>query len=258
MAKADPARDRLGERRAAGRRAGVTLVEVLVVIAIIGVLISVLLPSLMGARSAAHSTVSLANLRTVGGVLAQYAAAYKEAYPYAKEGVTYPHGCDGIQISFGHWQTAYQWPAVTQAVAPWREFAASLLSPRAMREFDDDTCGWPTSYAYSNSFIARPELWQPGATADARLLGPTFVHDVSFASSKVVMWDREVPYLPQPPAYTGPDAAVPTPTLFADGHGGLRVPAKAAAAQPNPFMPDAFQGQARLHNTLGGVRGRDY
>jgi hypothetical protein len=158
-------------------------------------------------------------------------------------------------IGFGHWQMSIQWPAVVYDVAPWPEYAPAFISPRARRT--DSDCGWPTSYAYSSSFIARPDVWRAGSQPNPRLLSATFTHEVQFPSSKVLAWDWELAYIPRSLKRSGPDLDEATPMLFADGHGAMRIPAAGADPSPNPF-PGALYPAARLHNTPDGVYGRDY
>jgi prepilin-type N-terminal cleavage/methylation domain-containing protein len=66
------------------QRRAFTLIELLVVIAIIGLLASLLLPALAGARKNAQNTVGQANLRSMMGILATWAADNKSQYytPY--------------------------------------------------------------------------------------------------------------------------------------------------------------------------------
>jgi prepilin-type N-terminal cleavage/methylation domain-containing protein len=63
---------------------GFTLVELLVVIGIIAVLIGILLPVLGRARAAANQAACMANLRTLGQLLNNYAAEFKGSLPYGR------------------------------------------------------------------------------------------------------------------------------------------------------------------------------
>jgi prepilin-type N-terminal cleavage/methylation domain-containing protein len=84
--------------------AGFTLVELLVVIGIIALLVAMLLPALNKARKAAQSVQCLANLRTMGQVMQEYAAENNGAiiggavttgltfYPQLHEGPTLVNG----------------------------------------------------------------------------------------------------------------------------------------------------------------------
>jgi len=70
-------------RRTGVRRSGAfTLIELLVVIALIALLIGILLPALGAARNSARTTKCLANVRTIGQALSQYADANKGNLPH--------------------------------------------------------------------------------------------------------------------------------------------------------------------------------
>lgn len=231
-----------------------TLIEVLVTIGVIGVLLAILIPVLAGGRSTAQRTASLANLRTIGQLVQSYTEQYNETYPWATGGV---NGCN-IKMQFlPVWQMALLWPVAMHEVMPPRDLVPIVLAPGARREGDQQACGQPPSYEYSASFLARPETWDGRTAASDTLLRGVTLGMVTHPSSKALMWEWELPYKSEEPRKSGPDLDEPTPMLFVDGHARARTPSEAAEAARNPF-PDAFKPTARLHNTAGGVRGRDY
>lgn len=235
-------------------RRAFTLIEILVTIGIIGVLIAILIPVLAGGRSTAQRTASLANLRSIGQLVHAYTEQYNETYPWATSGI---NGCDIPMGFLPVWQLARQWPVAMHEVIPPRELRPITLAPGARREGPDQNCGHPPSYEYSASFLARPQAWDGRGVADESLLRGVTTGMVAHPSSKVMMWDWELPYQTKEPRKVGPDLDEPTPMLFVDGHGKARAPSEATQAVANPF-PDAFAPTARLHNTPDGVRGRDY
>lgn len=233
---------------------GFSLIEVLVTIGIIGVLLAILIPVLAGGRSTAQRTASLANLRSIGQLVHAYTEQYTETYPWATGGI---NGCD-IKMQFlPVWQMHLLWPVAMHEVIPPRELARMTLSPGARRDGAQRDCGQPTSYHYSQSFLARPETWSGRSAADESLLRGVTIGMVIHPSSKALMWDWELPYKKEEPRRAGPDLDEPTPMLFADGHGAARTPSQASTPVENPFA-DSFSRTARLHNTADGVRGRDY
>jgi hypothetical protein len=229
------------------------------VIGVLALALSILLPALGRARIAGRGTGSAANLHTLSQVMEVYSATYAGAYPCTAEGRLYPMGCKGISLGFGYWDVRTFWPVVMTDFLQWEDAVATYVSPNARERIDASTCGWPTSYAYSNSFVGDPSLWSGSAAPQEALRRATFTHQVLFTSEKVLLWDREPPVRADAvaSAYSGVDLAVSTFVAFVDGHVAAHSPADASPAIQNPLLPPPY-GAMRLHNTLSGVRGADY
>lgn len=237
-----------------GRR-GFSMIELLVTIGVIGVVMAILLPALSGGVGTARRTASLANLRTIGQLVQQYADQSADAYPWTRRGVD---SC-GIPVQFSPiWQMSTHWPLAMGGVIDMAQLRGVMLSPGARR--DDDTavrpCIEPPSYTYSNSFLADPRVWSGEGVADDSLVRAVTLGMVAYPSSKALMWDWELPYVRRELRRAGPDLDERTPMLFADGHGAEHLPSAATEAVDNPFVDGV--PLKRLHNTRNGVRGRDY
>jgi prepilin-type N-terminal cleavage/methylation domain-containing protein len=255
-------------------RRAFTLIELLVCIGIVGILLALLLPALAHARQGARETVSLSNLRQVGLLFTQYTADQR-TYPYRARGTPvpgvhdnpppdaiytgwWPEGC--IIATTDHWAHAWMWPGLAVPIPEWPDSYRTWLSPGSETSLPDDPFGdihEPmdlVSFVYSNSFVARPELFREGAPADEALLGAVRPDEVSFPSSKVVLWDRHLAYRVKEPAIIGEHYGAPTPMSFADLHSAVHDP-NAAPAITNPLRGGLA---TPLHGTPEGVRGRDY
>lgn len=242
-------------------RRGVTLLEVLAVIAIVGVIFALALPAIGAARERAGAMRSLSNLRQIAGAFEGYIRDY-QTYPFGQQGRLYASKYLGEPgETFPHFEFDIAWPVLMQGHAPWDEFWKVMSSPgkatHALRAGES----FPTSYIYSNSFLARPELWS-GRTGDytESLLRPVTPADVRYPSQKVLMWDGVVAYLRDPRPlddWTG-FVADPTPMLFVDGHARDHRVAQATDPVINPLRKQHPGGWIKLSNTRDGAAGRDY
>jgi len=264
------------ELRRAARR-GVTLLEVLVAIAVIAVLLGITLPALRGARTAAGQVESVSNARTVASAMLAYADAFgRWPFAYANQsapGAPRPDGVRPGTIAFptippgsfigtgDHWQHATLWPGLVALVAPWEEHLHAWLSPGRYDDTieeqtkDGQFIGAEVSYLYSTSFIATPALWSGSATADQSLVAPTRPEDVASPANKVLVWDGDLAYRPERSQRFEGHWLAPTPMAFVDGHAAVHHPLDAAPGVANPLNNNS---SVRLHNTPGGVLGRDY
>ncbi len=257
-------------------RSAFTILEVLVVIGIIGILIAILVPALGKARQASRQTQSMANARTIALTFDQYSEQYN-AYPYAKQGVPHPNlpdeqpgpdiilvpwWPDGVVIGIDdHFATELLWPGIVSNYASWPENYPVWVSPGLPTDlseidpFDVDIEDM-VSYRYSNSFVAKPQLWAENPTdIHENMLAAVAPHEVTFPSNKVMLWDTHLAWLPDTPESDNGIYLAPTPMAFADQHADIRNPADAEPTVANPLR-DGYD--APLHNTRDGVHGRDF
>ena len=185
----------------------------------------------------------------------QYAEQSKSLLPFAAPNSIFElPGRAGI--GWGFWQMYNNWPVVLAA-------ASLLTSPddplvRSPALSPTTTTGGERSlshgvYLYSNTMIARPELWRPGALPEERLKAPVGLHEVLYPSRKVILWDAWPLY---GWARTEPIPGTPGPMAFVDGHVAVLRTADASEPVQNPFWGTG--GPERLMTTLDGARGVDY
>jgi prepilin-type N-terminal cleavage/methylation domain-containing protein len=250
-----------------------TLIELLVVIAIIALLIAIILPALGGARTTARQTLSISNVRSIGQTFMMYADTHRTyPFPGQVENVDapvpddiysyqwYPDGV--IMATTEVWQVSTLWPALVSSITPWEEAYSTWVSPgrdKALPTLDFITTDVdPTdvvSYEYSNSFLASHRNWSGNATADQTLIGPVRPDEVTYTSSKVMLWDRHLTYQTDQPKIVEGHYDAKTPMVFADQHAEALNPLDAKEGTPNPLNQTDIR---RLHNTPDGARGRDY
>lgn len=275
-------------QKSSGGRRGFTLIEVLVVIGVIAVLVALLLPALRGARGAAMQTVALANVRSVGQVMAVYGGEH-DRHPYRGLG-EYPSRLTEIFEGFepqpgvamylwyprgvligtsGHFEQAWLWPSIVLDLEDWPEHWETWVSPSKDRplpthadfEFSENNpVADQISVRYSNAFVARPEFFGERRGSDPaawdRLLRPTRPSEVRYPSAKVMLWDNDLSYRTDKVLERVEGVLdAQTPMAFADGHGAVRNPAEASEHAGNPL---ADGGGKRLADTKDGVLGRDY
>lgn len=232
-------------------------------IGVIGVILAIALPILMSARSSAGQVKSLSNLRQIGIVFGQYAEAHQDAYPAVEPEKTYRISIRGdLLASFSgppaRWVTAHRWPAVVRETLDIEDHAPVWISPGV----DEDARLQPdidfrTSYHYSHSFVARPELWDLEVEPDPSMLADVRTGEVAQPARKVILWDQELAYLTERSRRAPGEDRAPRPMLFADIHAEPKNAIKATPPVVNRLNTDDSR-EDRLHNTPQGVLGFDY
>jgi len=241
-------------------RTGFTVTELLVSVGVIGVLIGILLPALLRTRDAGRGVVCLANLRGVVQTLDHYRFHHQDEYPFAQRGTPFPTDPErhGFVTTSNHWDLEIHWPALVQKTAPWREHFGSWVCPGSERKpgapweparFSGVLVIGGSSYRYSNSFVARPELWDGRTAAVDALLRPTRGSEVRSPSRKAIFYDHEMAHV------SGQMARESRPVAFPDGHAALRRIRDARHPVPNPLKGGTAE---RLHDTPRGVLGWDF
>lgn len=239
----------MGNRREARSVSGLTVIELLVSIGTVAILLSLLLPPLAGARSSARQIASSSNLRQISSTIAMYAKDSDDLYPAIIEGRMYQIG-NSMSIGYPYWQINTVWPGVIYDYLPFDETPEVFISPGSRRN------AYPSSYVYSTSFVGSPLLWRPGSAALPEYEHGQRTSDVAFSSSKALLWDNELSYLPREPERIGGDLAEGAPIAMADGSVQVLIPASANTPVPNPLWHPS--DPRRLHDTENGVKGLDY
>lgn len=233
-------------------RLSFTLIECLVTISIVAILLAIAIPSLGSARRASRVAGSLSNLHQIGAMLAVYANQNRDAFPATTDGQAYAID-DSMKIAYPYWQIYFTWSAVVTPGLSLREGAGIYISPFSVRQTPKSP--WPPSYSLSTSVVGAPKLWTvEGVPGKLMEIGQTH-GAVRFPSMKALAWDLEMPSPQGQPQFSS-DQTFAVPMLMADASGSSRTPAHAAAAFPNPN--DNPVRSLRLHNTPGGVEGRDF
>jgi prepilin-type N-terminal cleavage/methylation domain-containing protein len=254
---------------------GFSLIELLIAIGIIGILISLALPALGKARLAARQTQGLANIRSVSISFEQYAGQF-QSYPFiqpgaeiqAPGGIKLPAqpgfiGCEWIRpgaflMSSDPFDMEWMWAGVMAKFMPVESAYPTWVSPglpTRLPEGDEIEAREQISIRYTNSFVARPDLFKPGAKDDLKNIAPVRSGEVLYPSSKVMLFDAHLAYLTKRPKIRDNHYDENTPMGFADGHAEARNPLSATEGVPNVMRGNR---NIRLHSTPDGVRGKDF
>lgn len=272
------------------RAPGFSLGDLLVCIGVVCVVVALLVPAVGKARASAKQTRALANVRAVAQLFDQYARAQRW-YPFRAPGdfpdagvSDYAPEPDALAVRWwpgraviattDHWDHARLWPAIVVPLAEWPARHEAWVSPGlaadlpTLDDFGADRDG-PSpieriSLRYANGFVARPALWTERALPrePGSLIAPTAPYDVRFPDRKVIIWDAHLAYVAEPLGRAGGHLRAQTPMAFTDGHGALNQPGDALEAVANRLRsgagPAARPNPMTLHDTRGGVLGRDY
>ena len=238
---------------------------------VLSVLVAITASALARARESADRTLSLSKLRDLSTRFGVYYSEYRDTFPYSTSDTRHPmpYGGPGAASGFGHFQIDIQWPELMpDLMAAAHSPSAAHLAPKATLRRPPLFSGpgvepfWPSSsYSYGLSFVADPAVWLPSTIPSDTLLRAVKVHEAVFPARKVLLWDRDTPYLWPPPGGYPRDRIDPIPMLFVDGHAAQLAPVDAQPGAPSIVFPGvggSSTGGARLRDTPGGVRGFDY
>lgn len=243
-----------------GSSRGFSLVELLVSIGVIGALLAIILPVLGSIRLEANESASLSNAKQHTAGIQSFADAHDDGFPFIEPGSSVKNSAGGAIRSSELWTTTRWWPSLL-----WDWSSGGLpewyLSPRADRPTGGGANAWPTSYVLTKTIAADPSVWEPGPrlseAEQRRFVRRTRVSEVTFASSKVLVFDAELAYRRGTVLQSVPHVELRTPMAFFDGHARIEFPKDGREpAVCRLDSPDAVAWV--LLDTAGGIRGRDF
>jgi len=275
-----------------------TLIELLVVIAIISILAGLLLPALGVARHTARSAVGLANLRSVGIMLQTYTMESHDAYvnPFRPEWPSDMAGgralwTDAVSIS----DPEVRWNFASDCElthldgfsSVWYSYLSEYRgSPRSdpvqyspadtdlLANARDATGAGapPENQLFGTSFLYSATLWSnparfPGVNERMSpvLIRTNTVADITYPSSKVILWDR-AEFRHKGPDLSWTDVRAKVNVHLADLSIVAASMRDVLVDPPNDsHIPDVRPSLTGCPNnailpfqcTLGGVKGRD-
>jgi prepilin-type N-terminal cleavage/methylation domain-containing protein/prepilin-type processing-associated H-X9-DG protein len=205
------------------RKNAFTLVELLVVIGIIAVLVSILLPAITKAKEAANRTKCLANLRSIGQMLAVYAVANKDQVPLgASAGTT----GGGAENGNSYWLARNSSAGVSDQDI-FRDTGKNmryvglglLIKSRVITEGSGELFFCPSNSDVFYQFGNPTNLWPPSKNGQCRIsycTRPsinTQPQNSSHQPEQIVYWTTAASWFPQRPDWTsnGCSPAVPLP-----------------------------------------------
>lgn len=230
-----------------------TLIELLVSIGVIALLLAITIPSIFAARASARRVKSSANLRTLVGVIGEYASANTEFFPRVVEGRWY-QSVESTPFRYPFWHVYNTWVAVVVDFMPRAGYRELVLCPGAPGL--TSTTGYSTSYWYSWSFVCPPGYWNRSSPEPAARKVGVKTFQVAFPSRKALLWDNQASYEGSRRLHHGYDFVTPVPVAFVDQSVRVLKPVEATEPVLNPeFWPSA---RVKLLATENGVAGVDF
>ena len=256
----------------AQRSRAFTLIELIVTIGVIAVVLSISLPALQTVIRRARMTMSLSNTRSLSQIVLADPRVERE-WPVFEPGKRYsppfnPHSLVwwGRPDSYNsYWAAPVVWPDIFEYTKEDFGSVDVLVSPGFNTNDLPPYSVVSGHYVMTASAFGDPRLWDEQGSTEAAAV-PAMrrgirLSEVAFPSQKALLWDRKLGWMrPGNVRYLGGDLDVKTPVAAFDGSSKLRVPADATAPVVclDPVRLPKLDTPLRLHDTPGGVRGRDW
>jgi type II secretory pathway pseudopilin PulG len=228
-----------------------TVVELLVVIFVVALLLALALPTFSHVRRSARDTRSAANCRQLTTVITTYADSHSGRFPIPGPGQLVPALSDAILIGYPYWDFHRTWSGVLYADLPYDKNLETYLTPHSRRSRQSGEA-WTSSYTFTLTAGAPPDLWSPSAQQAQIPQKIMRVDDVLFPSNKGVLWEVE-----DFRRGVNEDVSEAVPIAFMDVSVRQLVPLRASEPVPNTTNSTGY-ANARIHNTAYGLHGKDY